>query len=359
MSYDLVVYASRRPSELMATPGVIEVDQPVRAEVDDIPDVALAATLAPAWQVEIHAPLGARAEQRARALAREIADTAWGVVYDPQKDAVIWPRGGRRDFPARSREERRVTVLVLTWCVARRLSSADCAIFLRAVRRLLPEGVPSRWGTSEPLQGTGDADFCGSWDGKEGPFWKGRPPVLGGGVSLGRAARSYVRRPPRLVDSIRLDIDADATILASDQWQKSISNALSRIAPALGAFFACAHLEPGWIAQRGALWADGREVTRSVVADGWMGLPWFPCWLMWLGPEYASLAEHLGDGSVSRTPQDKGTGCMLASPSPLDPIDAATHGLSASLLRARGSRANDGEAEVIPRISWEDDGPAA
>ena len=78
MSYDLEVYAARRP----AVPDGAEVDGPFEAEDEDAPPEVAAALLAVRWLVQLTG-------KESLAAAKAIAESGRGVVYDPQKGAIV------------------------------------------------------------------------------------------------------------------------------------------------------------------------------------------------------------------------------------------------------------------------------
>lgn len=359
MSYELHVFAARRPpvpAELaeLADGQSVDVDEIERIDIDDVPDAAASRLLAPRWQVIVHARQSKGGAAEGRKVARAIAERCDGVVYDPQADKVVWPRGTRRMASAPAVAERRVDILRLTWCFSRRLGSRDCRMFLATTDRLLPEVRPKRWGATEPFQGRG-ATFCDEWDGGETIHWRGTFPVYSGSVRLGRWLHSLGVHRDRLVDTISLSVDAAAATSGGESWAATVELAFERVGRDLGAFFGIAHLETGWIARGGALWADhitDRD-THSVVGDSWLGLPPIPCWLMWLGAEYRAMvaATPLTAGASSR---EAGPGVLLRLRSRPDERRLGPEaGLDSSLFRGPDVTDAAGAADRLPAIDWE------
>src|SRR5215212_8869124 len=183
MSWDLEVFAPDRPepgerAEELDAHGV-SVDGPLEVEDEDLPEVVAGALLVCRWTVQISVPAGAtkgdvrRAERLARALAKESS----GLVYDPQEDAIVWPRSVKRlrePVVSRDRDDDGRT-LELTWLVARRLDARDGHALVDILQRDLPEALPRRFGGYEPPQGRLERDgapaFAALWDEDSGPFW--------------------------------------------------------------------------------------------------------------------------------------------------------------------------------------------
>jgi hypothetical protein len=86
VSYDLAVFASDRPDVPVAED--VEIDGPLEAEDEDAPAPVVAALLSVRWTVELS---GSEPKAVTR-LARAVAESARGVVYDPQEDRIVWPR---------------------------------------------------------------------------------------------------------------------------------------------------------------------------------------------------------------------------------------------------------------------------
>ncbi len=277
MSGDLEVWASDRP-DVPPAPAGVEIDGPFAAEDGDAPPAVAAALLTARWTVQLS---GAALE-----LARAIADSGRGVVYDPQEDAIVWPAD-----PAvlRAVEPRRDGASIqLEWLFARRLERADAHRLLAVLRGAMPEAVPVRFGDHEPMQGRldrdGDDAFAALWDGTSNPFWSGRPPLENGFVHLSRgfgAALSAAERDALIpVIAGRKAIDADEVTLhfqanVDARWLEAIVSLFARVALELDAFFAAAF-----------------HSTRRVAVNGrhWFGIPPDPLWLTWVGSEYRAAA---------------------------------------------------------------------
>src|SRR5687767_10545360 len=102
-----------------APTGLFTVDGPHAVEIEDLPEVLASAVLAPRFLVEISLPAAATEKDRSAAirLARALAERFGGAVYDPQADALAWPKGRKRAYIASVAEER-IRVVELSWYVA-------------------------------------------------------------------------------------------------------------------------------------------------------------------------------------------------------------------------------------------------
>lgn len=297
MSYDLEVYASRRPE----VPGDVafEVDGPLEAQDEDAPAQVVAALLSVAWTVQISTSW--EQEKAALRLARTIAESGRGVVYDPQEDAIVWPRNPaklRKVETSRETKDDGYDDVELRWLFTRELSSRDAHRLLDLLRATMPEAVPVRFGQYEPMQGKlerdGDDAFAALWDGDGDMFWTGRRPFTLGSIhsqrTLGSALAPEERdalfaviagRKALPLDELELGFSPQVT--EDPQWLDAIVALFGRVAEALGPFFAGAYHE-----------------KRRVDLTGrhWLGIPDKPLWLAWVGEPYR---EAIADGPLIRT----------------------------------------------------------
>ena len=285
MSYDLEVYSSERP-EVPADAGDCEIDGPLEAEDEDAPAQVVAALLRVRWTVQLS---GHDPKQVAR-LARAIAETGRGLVYDPQDDRVAWPRNPAKLRKVETSRDARKDDhdIELHWLFDRRLTSADAHALVGLLRHEMPEAVPVRFGDHEPMQGRlerdGDDAFAAFWDGVDMPFWRGKAPFEWGFVFQQRgfgAALPPDERPPLGPDELLLEFAP--AVCDDERWLAALERLLAHVAETLGAFFAYAHHEKAKV-DRG-----GRQ---------WRGLPADPVWLAWLGDAYRAAA---GAGPLIRT----------------------------------------------------------
>jgi hypothetical protein len=318
VSWDLLVAVHDRPS---AAPleRAFTIGEPVNVELEDLPDELAGAVLAPRFLVEISVPAGARAADRARAvkLAKQLAVQGRGAVYDPQEDALLWPkRRPRVRTPAAT--EARIRVVELTWYVAGHECLPDA--LLEVLRAACPEAVPRRYGDYEPLQHKLEpggepafVDFWGTIAAKElgsSLDWKAQPPCFSGAVSFPDRRTAYPSGEPVGIPGTRrctkISLDFDGRALHGDpRWCEAVVALLPLMARRLGAFYAAGHVQRNVIVKR-SLWYDGDSETVPMPFSWFAGLPPAPTWLAWFGPAYvphvaaalAGRAEPTADGAL-------------------------------------------------------------
>jgi hypothetical protein len=241
----------------------------------------------------------------ARRFARELAQRSGGVVYDPQEDAVVWPRGATRKF--KPEPARKIDLVQFEWFVRREDVASDLpALVFDLVRGYVPEALPRRFGGFEPLQGrleeAGREGFVSAWHAEAmSLFWKGRRPCLGGSMSgLGDDLIGAQHAGPHPVGSIRVSFDSRA--FRDERWREDAVELFAVLAERLPVFFAYADLDRNVGYSRGNVWYEADTVTNPglVVRNVWMGLPNFRVWLAWFGAFYRSLLEDSLPGDLSR-----------------------------------------------------------
>lgn len=325
MSYDIVVFSSKLPTlagalepeaAALAVEGEVEptggsialtrrqqtgfdhvcvIDGPLEAEDDDAPRKVAATLLVANWTVQLNYPsdLSKAASKIVNRIARRLADSGDGVVYDPQVDDIVWPRNPKRlrELPRRAeRDDRRIE---LEWLVARRLTSADGHAVLAVLRTIAPEALPRRFGDFEPMQGRlerdGDDAFAEMWNGNSIAFWNGRFPLDHGYVSLQRGWGSALSpeerdaRTPELGGRKAIDVDAlilefHAEVIDDERWLSLLSRLFVAVARQLGCFFAGSYCRPD---------PDGNDVVLR--GRYWLGIPDVDLWLVWVGDPYQEL----------------------------------------------------------------------
>jgi hypothetical protein len=276
------------------------VDGPFAVEVDDLPEKSAAAVLAPRWLIQVSVPAGAAGKDlaAARALARHLASRCNGAVYDPQEDAVIWPKGKRRRYRA-PLEEQRIRVVGLAWfCPPTENGRGAAEMLLACARRHFPEIVPQRFGTFEPLQGRlgqgNDGPFLAAWHTESqrecagSLFWKSTAPCFGGSVVFPDRRKNPPERlcPKGGQPAVSVKVSLDGRALDADgRWRDAAVSVFLDVARKLGAFYAGGIVERDVIARRG-LWYDGRSENLSLGGPWWCGLPETHTWLAWFGNPY-------------------------------------------------------------------------
>lgn len=318
LSYDLQVFAQRSLSpkelrQLVAACGlsVDDVDEqakalevlrgarakycftlglPVMVEPEDVPEEVTAVLLASSWLYEVLVE-GSSATDTPHAVrfARKLAEASGGVVVDQQTDQT-WHRGQLRSAAPVQRGV--IDLVELRWYFRGGGSGETAArAWLDLARRHLPEALPRRFGTFEPLPMKLD---------REGPeafvravatesssvFFKGRTPCIEG--SLAGAADRW----PVLSHSLSLHREP----LAERGWREALQRFFVGFAEASGSVYACAEVQRGLDWSGRSVWYGGdAERTTYLAARGmWAGLPPYPVWWSWFGPVYLPLVtDHL------------------------------------------------------------------
>lgn len=187
--------------------------------------------------------------------------------------------------------EERVDVLRLQWYVDSRREPADVPErWLALCRRHLPQALPRRFGTGEPLRGRldrdGDAAFVRAYaEADTLLFTAGEPPCFD--ASLGTPRRA-ARLGPMI--SHALDVRLDAAV--ADGRVRALFEAA---AEAFGTVFASA------APRRDLLWTgrtlvvdrpDPDEQPYLAPLGQWLGLPQRPPLWAWFGPRYRRLVPR-------------------------------------------------------------------
>ena len=262
------------------------IDGPFAVEPDDLAEPLAAAVLAPRWLTTVSAGNA----DAARKAARRLAKLHEGAAYDPQADAVFYPRGKPKRVPAAKPEK--TSIVRLEWYLSAERWPAAPAELVATLARRCPETLPTRYGDFEPLRERYDPeqpDAFFDFARADSTFWFSSRPSFGGHAI-----------PPH-----RLGIDVDWRVLETDaRWREAVAGLFAAAAGALGAFYAECWVEPGWNVSRNNRLsiAAGRKTRAAAVGrDGWTGLPAEPAWLAWFGGEYrAPVAAALDGGAPMR-----------------------------------------------------------
>jgi hypothetical protein len=325
MSYDVEIGTHREPSPaqvkawaagqgLAVEPNgdelligeMISFAGPYAAEPEDFAEEIAAACLAPRWMTTVAVSYAEpkRAITLVRSLARHLAEINEGAAFDPQKDALIWPRGSPRRVAPRRREET-TDVIRLTWILAPQRWEAAPSTLLDLIRRRCPEALPARYGRTEPLEHRFDpADpepfirFVLDPDEDDGFWFAARPSF--GGRWLAPHADPYEKPDAEHLRVGRLEIRFDGAVLETDaRWRESVVDLFKAAASGLGAFFAAAQVEPDWtVTANNRIYASWKTMKQSgeyfLQGRLWQGLSPVPLWLSWFGGPYRDLlAPHL------------------------------------------------------------------
>lgn len=281
------------------------VDGPLHIEREDLPDPVVAAAVGIQWTWQLTVEGSASPSIKlAKSFARQLAEKCRGVVYDPQEDGVTWPRKGTRAFTPPPEET--IDVLQLEWFVRREDADDDLpAVVFDTLASMLPEGLPRRFGSFEPLQHrleeTGREGFLHAWRSENmSLFWKTSRPCIGGSMyGLGDDLIGIQHAGPHPVGTVRLSVDART--LHDDRWREEVVQLFAAMSRRTRAFYACVDVDRTVGYRSGNLWYGPDSETQAglVVRNVWMGLPDHEVWLAWYGNLYRDLVErHLTFGKI-------------------------------------------------------------
>lgn len=323
MSYDVTVFARDRLGEvaiaeivaslglatddggssgtLTVTRGVrrrysFTVELAERVEPEDVPGEVTALMLEPRWlyRVLVEGSFDSEIPYAIR-FARKLAVASSGVVVDEQ-DGTLWSRGKLRTPP--KVERGLIDVVELQWWVTNRTDPAKAAAaWLELARRYLPEALPRRWGEYEPLSHKVDpnnpaafADFVARREGTV--FFNASPPMIDGSFPDFRWEAK--------VGAVHLSVHRDA--LNDEAWRCPLQRLFIEFARQIEPIVATAEVVRDYEWTRGTLWSgfDQEHAACLGTVFGWDGLPPYPVWWSWFGPDYAPLVrDHLDPATVT------------------------------------------------------------
>lgn len=313
MSYDMTIFFESDPSDRLPQLIAAEADltieleaarvtvhrgkgtyccsvgEPVRVEEEDLPDAIVSRSVSFSFQVDVLVEgSNPTSIARTRKLVRHIVRSLDGVSWDPQTEAVD-PKAARRSAP--STPSGLVNLVQIDWYAPQREGVA--ATYLDATRRYLPEALPRRFGSYEPLTFRLDRDgpecFISEAKSDQSLYFKGAQPVLDGSIMVDD------RRGTRVSLSIL------APSLDDPAWRDAVRALFLEVSEQLDCFFASAQVIRNLTWSGRQVW-HGREAESAYSLfwrEGWMGLPPHPVWWAYLGPQYSPLIDLNGPG-VSR-----------------------------------------------------------
>ncbi len=324
MSYDLHVYAGKglSPDDLRALVEAagFGVDQSSGAESltvtrgvkgtysftlglaqtvepEDVPDEVTAVLLDASCFYELLVEGSSSVETpHAIRFARNLAVATQGAALD-QQTGQVWTRGKLRAAP--SVERGTVSTVEVRWYVRGEFDAGRTALtWTRLSHRHLPEALPRRYGTFEPLQSKlgvgGDqafAEFVHTAD--DTVYFKATQPALEGHLAAGRQGDGLVASHALTVMS---------STLIGPAWRTALRGLFIDFATETESVLATAEVV------RGALWS-GRSLGYTALSERptylaqrgrWAGPPPYPVWWTWFGAEYTALvAPHLPASQVA------------------------------------------------------------
>lgn len=286
---------------------------PAAVETEDVPEEGTAVLLAPACLYEVLVEGSSPTETpHAVRFARRLAEASGGVVLD-QQTGQTWHRGKLRTSSPVERGS--IDVVQLHWYTGTgNTESAAAQAWLDLARRHLPEALPRRFGSVEPLAMKLDTDgpeafvqavAAEGWS----VHFKGSAPCIEGSLA-GAASKWSVR-------SHSLSVHRGP--LSDPGWRDALQRLFIDFARTSGAFFACAEVQCGLEWSGRSVWYPANtlgETTYLAAGGRWAGLTPYPVWWSWFGPVYVPfVVEHLPPEQVEHI---KGGLFHSRGPEPLD-----------------------------------------
>jgi hypothetical protein len=279
------------------------IDGPLTIELEDVEDWATSAVLAARWLLQLHVHTN---EPRnilgiAQKLACFLAEKGRGAAYDLQAGKVIYPRKRESNYKVADGTEQIIDVIEVVLVLPFDAVSDDTASsLLRVLRKCCPEGVPTRFGTFEPLQNKllpGDDDsFLNLWKAEShveygsSMFWNAQQPCFGGSIFFSNRRSELPNMPDMYARFHQLRLSFDGRALKSDdRWCRTVDVLFQHLCKELGPFYAASYVYGGVRAKGNTLSYTAKTIEAGMFISGrwWQGLPSKPTWLAWFGPQYA------------------------------------------------------------------------
>lgn len=286
----------------------------VAVEAEDVPEDVTAVLLGATHLYQLLVEGSAKVEvPHAFRFAKKLAVACGGVVLDPQTQRT-WHRGRLRT--AEKVQPGMIDIVELDWHTASATPDVVARSWLELTERYLPEALPRRFGDAEPLAmklaDDGPEAFAQLVAREDMVFFKTMSPFLDG------CANGWALGYPGSGPVVTVSLSVHRAALTTAAWRNALQQLFVSFADAVGACFASAQVERGWEwSGRSASSTFNTEQSPSLAGRGnWTGLPPFPVWWSWFGPEYAPLViDHLPVEQVERV----GTGLFHScSEEPLD-----------------------------------------
>lgn len=323
MSYDLQVYAARwlsmselvdvvtsarlgvatqepDASSLTVTRGAkngysFTLGLPLAVEMEDVPDEVTAHVLAPSCLYEVLVEGSSTPEiPHAIRFARRLADVSDGAVLDQQLGEV-WSRGKLRQVLPVSAG--RISIVDVRW-YARRAGNPESVAeaWLALAGRYLPEALPRRYGSFEPLQerfnGNASAFTTFVREAAGTVFFSAERPAISGSLAGGSPHDGPV-------ESHGLTLFAEPLI--DPRWRESLHRLFVEFASQTDSILATAEVNRGVRWSGRSIGYDGQSESGAYLAPRgmWLGLPPYPVWWSYFGAEYTPLVrDHFAPAGV-------------------------------------------------------------
>lgn len=224
-------------------------------------------------------------------LARKLAVECHGVLFDPQTGNLLTPTGVKRFLP--TKREETFSITSLSWWSLDQAVCEPTGIerFVATIERLLPEGLPRRYGLWEPPQHVyakngrdSFVDFLKEHI-HEVIVWYPSRPVLS--VSLERPNSTG---PTRLgFRTCRLNVDIETSAFEQPGWETHVRRVWHELSELMRPFYGDVRVLAGYSKVGGGLAVGPGAEQHPVKSWWWRGIPSSTPNAMVLGPIYQRL----------------------------------------------------------------------
>ncbi|MFK4641354.1 hypothetical protein [Paenarthrobacter histidinolovorans] len=283
---------------------------PFLVEPEDVPHEVTAAVLGAGVMYSILVE-GAEPVSIAHAVrfAKRLAKEGNGAAQDLQTEE-IWPKTSTR-AAARPERDTMIDIVEVRWYhLMDEVRDDFPQRYLDLARQYLPEALPKRFGSYEPLQRNlardGDQAFVkffsedcdvstvGSFP-TAGAYFKG---VFGGHMKQDR--------PTRKGDVQVVSISIHRLALEDPRWREALERFFIAVAIELRSFYATAEVDSGWGWNGRSLWCYASKpslYSQKEAWGQWLGLSPHPVWMAWFSPLYSDLVRPHLQGAVQKYPE--------------------------------------------------------
>lgn len=233
--------------------------------------------------------------------AKRLAREARGAVLDAQTGET-WPKSSGRKVDHPTRGVPTDTVQFHWYMLADEMPPNFPQLYLDLSRKLLPEALPRRYGTTEPLQGKlerdGDRGFIQAYESEPDSmlFMYCTHPVPYGYI-LGRFMHRHGG-----VRTVKLEMDRSA--LSDPPWRDAAHRFFIKFAEQSSSFFASAEVlrNHTWDGRNFRTGPTGEEPDPLTSRGKWGGLPAYPQWWTWYSHLYVDAVEPYLRGTFEKRP---------------------------------------------------------
>ncbi|CAN7196797.1 hypothetical protein [Arthrobacter sp. LjRoot14] len=241
--------------------------------------------------------------------SKRMAKVGTGAVVDDQTEEV-WPKTSSRKAVKPGPSTIIDMVDVRWYHLINEVQDDFPQRYLDLARQYLPEAVPKRFGSYEPLQGNlardGDQAFVRAFAESEGVSTVGTFPVTGAYFNGVFGGNWNQDRPIRQGDVQSASLSIHRDVLEDPQWRAGFQRFFVAVAVELRSFYATAEVDPGrWEWTGRTLWSLPSPITlyyQKTAWGRWQGLTAHPTWMAWFSPLYADLVRSHLPGTVEEYP---------------------------------------------------------